>query len=114
MKQTVSAGEVETRLRELLHGVFYQHNELVIEQDGKPMAVVIPAYIPWVEEEGRYVLTFFPPVEIARTGSMQDDIRENTQRFAKSLEGLIRRHPEQWLWIHKRWKTRPPGEPGVY
>jgi Kdo2-lipid IVA lauroyltransferase/acyltransferase len=77
-------------------------------------AVVLPAYLPWEEEEGRYVLTFFPPVEIARTGSMQDDIVENTQRFARSLEDLIRRHPEQWLWIHKRWKTRPSGEPGLY
>jgi Kdo2-lipid IVA lauroyltransferase/acyltransferase len=77
-------------------------------------AVVVPAYLPWEKEEGRYVLTFFPPVEISRTGVMQDDIRENTQRFAKALEGMIRRHPEQWLWIHKRWKTRPPGEPGLY
>jgi KDO2-lipid IV(A) lauroyltransferase len=77
-------------------------------------AVVLPAYLPWEEAEGRYVLTFLPPVEVVRTGSTQDDVRENTQRFARAIEAMIRRHPEQWLWIHKRWKTRPPGEPDLY
>jgi KDO2-lipid IV(A) lauroyltransferase len=42
------------------------------------------------------------------------DIRENTARFMKVIEGYVRRNPEQWLWVHKRWKTRPPGEKPLY
>jgi prevent-host-death family protein len=53
MKRTVSAGEAGARFGELMDGVFYRHDELVIEQDGKPMAVVIPAYLYEVIERGR-------------------------------------------------------------
>ena len=77
-------------------------------------AVVMPVFTYWDEREGRYVLHFYEPVEVVRTGSMEDDIRENTQRVTKVIEGFVREHPDQWLWIHKRWKTRPPGEPGIY
>ena len=77
-------------------------------------AVVIPAFTYWDESEGRYVLHFYEPVEVTRTGSKADDIRDNTQRFTKVVEDFVREHPDQWLWIHKRWKTRPPGEPGIY
>jgi KDO2-lipid IV(A) lauroyltransferase len=48
--------------------------------------------------------------EIPMTGNVQAD----TQRVHTALENVIRAHPEQWLWIHRRWKTRPPGEPGLY
>jgi len=77
-------------------------------------AVVILAFTFWDEAEGRYVLHFYEPVEVTRTGSKEDDIRDNTQRFTKVVEAFVREHPDQWLWIHKRWKTRPPGEPGIY
>jgi Kdo2-lipid IVA lauroyltransferase/acyltransferase len=41
-------------------------------------------------------------------------VRENTQRFTTSIETMIRRYPDHWNWIHRRWKTRPPGEPRFY
>lgn len=71
-------------------------------------AAVVPGYALWSAEERRYVLRFDP--EIPMTG----DVREDTQRIHAHLESVIRRYPDQYLWIHKRWKTRPPGEAGLY
>ena len=71
-------------------------------------AAVIPGFAVWEESEQRYVLRFYPPLEI--TG----DPRADTQRLHSVLEQVIRRNPDQWLWIHRRWKTRPPGEKPLY
>jgi Kdo2-lipid IVA lauroyltransferase/acyltransferase len=68
-------------------------------------AAVIPGFAFWAEAENRYVLRFRPPVAI--TG----DAARDTQSVQNELELAIREHPEQWLWIHRRWKTRPAGEP---
>jgi KDO2-lipid IV(A) lauroyltransferase len=62
----------------------------------------------------KYRLCFEPQVELVRTGSDAADIRENTQRFTRVIENYVRRYPDQWLWVHRRWKTRPPGEPPIY
>jgi KDO2-lipid IV(A) lauroyltransferase len=71
-------------------------------------AAVIPGFALWREDERRYVLRFYPPVEI--TG----DAARDTQTLQTRLEEAIRADPGQWLWIHRRWKTRPPGEPPLY
>jgi KDO2-lipid IV(A) lauroyltransferase len=71
-------------------------------------AVVIPGFAVWAEEEKRYVLNFRAPMAI--TG----EVTEDTQRIHSKLEEAIREYPGQWLWIHRRWKTRPPGEPPLY
>jgi KDO2-lipid IV(A) lauroyltransferase len=71
-------------------------------------AAVIPGFALWSEEERSYVLRFYPPVP------MSGDAAEDTQRLHAFLEGVIREHPGQWLWIHRRWKTRPPGELSLY
>jgi KDO2-lipid IV(A) lauroyltransferase len=71
-------------------------------------AAVVPGFALWNEDEHKYVLHFYP--EIPMTGDVQAD----TQRLHSFLESVIRRSPDQWLWIHRRWKTRPPGEPPLY
>jgi Kdo2-lipid IVA lauroyltransferase/acyltransferase len=71
-------------------------------------ATVIPGFALWSAEEQRYVLRFYPPVPI--TG----DAAKDTQTLQSRLEEVIRSYPEQWLWLHRRWKTRPPGEPSLY
>jgi KDO2-lipid IV(A) lauroyltransferase len=71
-------------------------------------AAVVAGFALWSETERRYILRFYP--EIPMTGDVQAD----TQRVHAVLEQVIRAHPDQWLWIHRRWKTRPPGQPELY
>ena len=77
-------------------------------------AAVVPGYAYWDANIGKYKLRFEPAVELARTGDTERDIFVNTQKFAKVIEEIIRRYPEQWVWVHARWKTRPPGEALLY
>jgi KDO2-lipid IV(A) lauroyltransferase len=77
-------------------------------------AAVVPGYAVWDERLGKYRLRFEPPVELIRTGDEERDVLENTQKFTKVLEEIIRRYPDQWIWVHGRWKTRPKGEPPLY
>ncbi len=65
-------------------------------------AAVIPGFALWSEPEQQFVLRFYPEVLI--TG----DVQEDTERLHAVLETVIREYPDQWLWIHRRWKTRPP------
>jgi KDO2-lipid IV(A) lauroyltransferase len=77
-------------------------------------AAVVPGYVYWDEKIQKYRLRFEPPVELTRTGDTERDIFENTQKFTKVIEGIIRAHPDQWVWLHGRWNTRPPGEAPLY
>jgi Kdo2-lipid IVA lauroyltransferase/acyltransferase len=77
-------------------------------------AAVVPGYAFWDDNLRKYRLRFEPPVELVRTGDTERDVFENTQRFAKVIEAIIRKYPEQWIWIHARWKNRPRGEPPMY
>jgi KDO2-lipid IV(A) lauroyltransferase len=77
-------------------------------------AAVVPGYAYWDEGIRKYRLRFEPVVELVRTGDTESDVFLNTQRFAKVIEEIIRRCPEQWVWIHARWKTRPKGEASAY
>lgn len=80
----------------------------------KTDAVVIPTCAVWDKKRKRYFFHGDPPVELVRTGDHTKDIEVNTARFAAAVEHMVRLYPDQWLWIHKRWKTRPPGEADVY
>ena len=77
-------------------------------------AAVVPGYAYWDEDIRKYRLRFEPPVELIRTGDTERDVFVNTQKFARVIEEIIRKHPEQWVWVHARWKTRPKGEPSLY
>jgi Kdo2-lipid IVA lauroyltransferase/acyltransferase len=77
-------------------------------------AAVVPGFISWDEGRRKYRLRFEPAVPLARSGNEEADVRENTARFTRVIEEYVRAHPDQWLWVHKRWKTRPPGEPPIY
>jgi KDO2-lipid IV(A) lauroyltransferase len=77
-------------------------------------AAVVPGYAVWDESLRKYRLRFEPPVELIRTGDAERDILENTQKFTKVLEEIIRKYPDQWVWVHGRWNTRPQGEPPLY
>jgi KDO2-lipid IV(A) lauroyltransferase len=77
-------------------------------------AAVVPVFLHWDNTLRKYRLSFDPEVELVRTGDDAAEIRENTQRFTHVIENYVRRYPDQWLWVHRRWKTRPPGEPPLY
>lgn len=77
-------------------------------------AAVVPGFTIWDDSLGKYKLRFDPAVELVRTGDLEADIVANTQKFTKVIEDYVRRYPEQWLWVHRRWKTRPPGETPLY
>ena len=77
-------------------------------------AAVVPGYAFWDGNLRKYRLRFEPPVELVRTGDTERDVFENTQRFAKVIEEIIRKYPGQWVWIHARWKNRPKGEAPLY
>ncbi len=80
----------------------------------KTDAAVLPGFLLWDEARRKYVLRFGECMELLRTGNADADIRANTAAFTRAIEDAVRRNPEQWLWMHRRWKTRPAGEQGVY
>ena len=75
---------------------------------------VLPAFILREGAGTRHVVKILPPIEAVRGADRQECIRENTQRFTSAIESVVRAHPDQWNWIHRRWKTRPPGEARFY
>ena len=76
-------------------------------------AAVVPGFLIWDAELQKHRLRLDPPVELIDTGDLERDVLENTRLFNKILEGYIRKYPDQWLWIHRRWKTRPEGDPPI-
>ena len=77
-------------------------------------AAVVPGFTVWDSKLRKYILRFDPAVELIRTGDLQADIVANTAKFTKIIEDFVRRYPDQWLWVHRRWKTRPEGQPPLY
>lgn len=77
-------------------------------------ADVLPVFAPWDHDQKRFVLKMEEPLRMERSDDEEADVRRLTQLLTNVVEKYVRRYPDQWLWIHRRWKTRPPGEPEIY
>ncbi len=77
-------------------------------------AIVLPAFAVWNEEKQKYVVHLEPPVGYEKSENADEDLRNLTQDITTVVEKYVRAFPKQWLWIHKRWNTRPKGEKGLY
>jgi len=77
-------------------------------------AAVVPGFTIWDKDLRKYRLRFDPALELTRTGDLEADIVANTQQFTRVIEDYVRKYPDQWLWVHRRWKTRPEGGPPLY
>ncbi len=79
----------------------------------KTGAPVLLSLVVWDERLGKYCI-HFEPVDVIRLPHPDREVEANTALFTERIEKFVRRYPDQWLWMHRRWKTRPPGEPSLY
>jgi KDO2-lipid IV(A) lauroyltransferase len=77
-------------------------------------AEVLPVFAPWDKSKQKFLLKVGPALSFEGAGEEQEDVRRLTQALTNVVEDYVRRYPDQWLWIHRRWKTRPPGDPEIY
>jgi Kdo2-lipid IVA lauroyltransferase/acyltransferase len=77
-------------------------------------APVLPAFMVRQGQSARHEIAILPVIEIRTSGERSDCIQENTQTFTSTIQAMIERHPDQWNWIHRRWKTRPDHETRFY
>lgn len=77
-------------------------------------APIVPVFLVREGDSERHRIVLLPEVELVSTGDREADIRTNTQRCSAVFEQMVRAHPDHWIWFHKRWKTRPEGQPRLY
>src|SRR5258706_7105359 len=77
-------------------------------------APIVPVFIVRQAGGPRHRVHVLPIMYAQRSGDAEADVKRATQELSDVFESMVRRHPEQWLWVHKRWKTRPPGLPTLY
>ena len=82
----------------------------VAKKTGVP---IVLGLVIWDSKLKKYRLRF-DPVEWINCQDPEEEIQVNTANFTRLIEDYIRRFPDHWLWVHRRWKTRPPGEPPLY
>jgi Kdo2-lipid IVA lauroyltransferase/acyltransferase len=77
-------------------------------------ASVVPAFTIWDDVRRKYRITFAPRLTLPKTGDDERDVVKATQLFSGVIEEYVRKFPDQWLWVHRRWKTRPEGQQPLY
>jgi len=77
-------------------------------------APVVPVFAVRDGTSSRHFLECMEPIEAIRSADREESIVLNTQRYTKTIEEMVRRYPDHWNWIHRRWKTRPAGEARFY
>jgi Kdo2-lipid IVA lauroyltransferase/acyltransferase len=78
-------------------------------------APVVPVFIVRQADGRSHVIEVYDEIEQQRTGDKNADALENTARYQRAIEAMVRAHPEQWLWTHRRYRTRPKsGSPSLY
>jgi Kdo2-lipid IVA lauroyltransferase/acyltransferase len=77
-------------------------------------SAIMPVFAPWDDRRKKFLLQVQPRVSTELTGDEDTDVRRLTEKLSLIIENEIRNYPDQWLWIHRRWKTRPPGEASIY
>ena len=89
-------------------------NFMVAKLALRTKAPIMPMFAPWDKTLRKFDLQVAPPVHFEPSGNEEADVLNLTRELSRITEERIRNYPDQWLWIHKRWKTRPPGEPSIY
>jgi Kdo2-lipid IVA lauroyltransferase/acyltransferase len=77
-------------------------------------AAVVPAFNYWDPQIRKYRLRYEPALELVVTADEERDIRNYSERFNQVIEDYVRHFPDQWLWVHRRWKTRPVNQSAIY
>ncbi|KXJ98705.1 MAG: lipid A biosynthesis acyltransferase [Acidobacteria bacterium OLB17] len=79
-------------------------------------ALIMPMCCVWDAAKGKYVVRYGSVIEPAEApvADRNAEIYRLTAETAAAMESFIRMAPDQWIWTHKRWKTRPPGEAPIY
>jgi KDO2-lipid IV(A) lauroyltransferase len=72
----------------------------------KTGAAVVPTII-YLGKDNQQHMELFPEIPVSITGNEEQDVLNNTQAFTAFIESQVRKHPEQWVWMHERWKTQP-------
>lgn len=115
LRQNQAVGMLIDQNTNLAEGVFVRFfgetasaNSGFVKLAYRSGAAVIPGFAFWDETTRRYTIHFYPRVPLS------GDLAEDTQRIHSIYEACIRQYPDQWMWIHRRWKTRPPGEDPIY
>lgn len=80
----------------------------------RSQSFIYPTFCVWDESNERYKFVHGNLIEPTITGDLDADIIATTAAYTAEIENIIRQYPDQWMWIHKRWKTRPPGQSGLY
>jgi len=71
----------------------------------KTGAPVVPIFL--IREPDGFVVKILPPVPLLRTGDKRKDVESNTGQYNRVIESMVRRYPDQWFWVHQRWKEKP-------